>query len=170
IKVVAPNGSAPGFGRALLRVVGYGFSLLPAGWGFLRIAVDPMRQALHDRIADTLVIPEKVIKPIPAGLPGYRQPIQAADSVQPIPRTATGWAALAAAQEYDRGQLMTVPQLPETRLYQGALPIIPRPDAEAVTIPPSALSGLDTHSERVEPKKQQNVDKARALFKFGLEE
>ena len=71
IKVVAPDGGPPGFSRAMVRVLGYLFSFFLAGWGFLMIAFDPRRQALHDRLAETLVVPENLQRPVPAGLPGY---------------------------------------------------------------------------------------------------
>ncbi len=72
IKIVDRNGRKPQFGRALLRMTGYFPSLLLGGiGGFLLIAFDPKRQGLHDKIAETYVIPERAPTPLPAGLPGY---------------------------------------------------------------------------------------------------
>ncbi len=180
IRVVRPDGSVPGFGRATLRVLGYGFSLLIAGWGFLRVAVDPRRQALHDRIAETLVIPEKLDMPVPAGLPGYRR----ATPTSPISPTArreeasedtspaTGMAAVASVQEYDRAQLSTAPQLSDASLYGGVLPTSTsqiQPEADLImATTPSPFPGMDTHSVQVGQEKRPRVEKARALFKSGL--
>ncbi len=44
------------FWTALKRLVGYGASLLLAGFGFLSILITDRRQALHDRIAGTVVL------------------------------------------------------------------------------------------------------------------
>ena len=56
IKVVRRDGHPLGVGTALLRLVGYLFSALLLFAGFLMIAFDPQRRALHDRLADTLVV------------------------------------------------------------------------------------------------------------------
>ena len=56
IKVVRRDGHPLGVGTALLRLVGYLFSTLLLFAGFLMIAFDPQRRALHDRLADTLVV------------------------------------------------------------------------------------------------------------------
>lgn len=54
--VVGPDGYAGiGFGRAVLRWIGYWISALPLGLGFLMIAFTADRRGLHDRIAGTLV-------------------------------------------------------------------------------------------------------------------
>ena len=47
--------------------------LVLVGWdgGFLLVAFDARRQALHDKIAETYVVPETPPSPVPAGLPGY---------------------------------------------------------------------------------------------------
>jgi len=56
LTVVTDSGETPiGYGRALLRLVGYGASSLLLGLGFLLIAFSPDRRALHDRIAGTRV-------------------------------------------------------------------------------------------------------------------
>jgi uncharacterized RDD family membrane protein YckC len=56
LTVVTDSGESPiGYGRALVRLVGYGASSLLLGFGFLLIAFSPDRRALHDRIAGTRV-------------------------------------------------------------------------------------------------------------------
>ncbi len=56
LTVVTESGETPiGYGRALLRLVGYAASSLPLGLGFLLIAFSPDRRGLHDRIAGTRV-------------------------------------------------------------------------------------------------------------------
>jgi uncharacterized RDD family membrane protein YckC len=56
LTVVTDSGETPiGYGRALLRFVGYAASFLLLGLGFLLIAFSPDRRALHDRIAGTRV-------------------------------------------------------------------------------------------------------------------
>jgi uncharacterized RDD family membrane protein YckC len=56
LTVVTDSGETPiGYGRALLRLVGYAASSFLLGLGFLLIAFSPDRRALHDRIAGTRV-------------------------------------------------------------------------------------------------------------------
>ena len=56
LTVVTESGETPiGYGRALLRLVGYAASSLLLGLGFLLIAFSPDRRGLHDRIAGTRV-------------------------------------------------------------------------------------------------------------------
>jgi uncharacterized RDD family membrane protein YckC len=57
LKVIAANGyeSIDG-GTAVLRYVGYIVSMLPCYLGFLWVAVDPQKQAWHDKIAKTRVV------------------------------------------------------------------------------------------------------------------
>jgi uncharacterized RDD family membrane protein YckC len=45
-------------GQAALRCFGYLISLIPLGFGFIYAAWDPRKQALHDKIARTVVIVE----------------------------------------------------------------------------------------------------------------
>lgn len=52
----ARTGEPPGYGRALLRYIGYFLSALPLGLGFLWIVFDRQRQGLHDKIAGTRVV------------------------------------------------------------------------------------------------------------------
>ena len=57
IKVVRTDGTAIGFWRAGLRgTVGYWLSGLIFGIGYIWAAFDIRRQALHDKIFDTLVV------------------------------------------------------------------------------------------------------------------
>ncbi|MFL5733774.1 MAG: RDD family protein, partial [Chloroflexia bacterium] len=72
LRVVKADGGTPGFGRAMLRMLGYFFSLSIAGWGFMMILLDPRRQGLHDKIAETFVVPDRPRAAVPMGLPGYR--------------------------------------------------------------------------------------------------
>jgi uncharacterized RDD family membrane protein YckC len=56
LTVVTESGGSPiGYGRALLRLLGYAASSLLLGLGFLLIAFSPDRRGLHDRIAGTRV-------------------------------------------------------------------------------------------------------------------
>jgi uncharacterized RDD family membrane protein YckC len=72
IRVVGANGQRLGFVRALVRMLGYFFSLSIGGLGgFLMIAFDPRRQGLHDKLADTYVVPYSPRAIAPRGLPGY---------------------------------------------------------------------------------------------------
>ncbi len=54
--VNARTGEPPGYGRALIRYIGYFISALPLGLGFLWIVFDRRRQGLHDKIAGTRVV------------------------------------------------------------------------------------------------------------------
>ncbi|HET6892315.1 MAG TPA: RDD family protein [Pyrinomonadaceae bacterium] len=57
LRVQRPNGEEPGVGRALLRhFVGYPLSFLTLGFGFLLAALTTRGRALHDFIADTVVV------------------------------------------------------------------------------------------------------------------
>jgi uncharacterized RDD family membrane protein YckC len=172
IRVVTLDGSVPGFGQALLRGIGYGFSLFLFGWGFLMAALDPRRQALHDKIAETLVIPEKVGKEVPAWLPGYGQadmPSKPAAGNVNLSQPAVGMAAVAGVQEYDVAQLSTVPQLPDLTRHEDLQPILTsRQEAELGATPSSSFPGMDTHSVRTAEGNRPNVEKARALFRSGL--
>lgn len=58
LKVVRVDGSAPGFGTALLRqTIGYFISNLFFGLGFLWVAFDSQHRGWHDYMAGTYVIP-----------------------------------------------------------------------------------------------------------------
>ncbi|HEX2912817.1 MAG TPA: RDD family protein [Chloroflexia bacterium] len=57
MKVVQSDGSAPGFGRALLRqTVGYWISGAVFGLGYLWVAFDEHKQGWHDKLAGTYVV------------------------------------------------------------------------------------------------------------------
>lgn len=56
LKVVRINGEPVGYGRALLRYIGYYISFLLVGLGFVMIALDRNKRGLHDLIAGTCVI------------------------------------------------------------------------------------------------------------------
>jgi uncharacterized RDD family membrane protein YckC len=56
IRVVADDGERVATGQAILRVIGYVASALPAGLGFVPGLFGPVRRALHDRLANTRVI------------------------------------------------------------------------------------------------------------------
>jgi uncharacterized RDD family membrane protein YckC len=58
IKVIVADGGSLGWGRALLRTIGYGISALPLGLGYLWALWDAKGQAWHDKIAGTCVVPE----------------------------------------------------------------------------------------------------------------
>jgi uncharacterized RDD family membrane protein YckC len=47
------------------RALGYGFSSLEGGFGFIQYFLHPNRQTLHDRIAETIVISERKMKADP---------------------------------------------------------------------------------------------------------
>lgn len=55
-RVVARDGSGLGWGRALLRYVGYIVSSILLSLGFLWIVFDARRQGLHDKLAGSYVI------------------------------------------------------------------------------------------------------------------
>lgn len=57
IKVVSCDGSPLNWGKGLLRTVGYVLSTIPFGFGFLWALWDPDKQAGHDKIAGTYVVP-----------------------------------------------------------------------------------------------------------------
>ncbi|MDQ3172783.1 MAG: RDD family protein [Acidobacteriota bacterium] len=59
LRVQRTNGAEPGVGRAFLRhFVGYPLSFLTLGFGFLLAALSTRGRALHDLIADTIVVRE----------------------------------------------------------------------------------------------------------------
>jgi uncharacterized RDD family membrane protein YckC len=128
IKVVNAEGGRPGVGKALLRMVGYFFSLALAGWGFFMVALDPRRQGLHDKIAETYVVPERQERPVPAGLPGYA-PSPATAPAAPSARPAVGMATIAGPRPYEVVEMRPPaaegqPQ-PPTRSEPGTSPASP---------------------------------------------
>ena len=56
VKVVRWDGEEIGYGRAVLRWIGYFLALLPLGLGFLWVLFDSRRRGLHDILAGTCVI------------------------------------------------------------------------------------------------------------------
>jgi uncharacterized RDD family membrane protein YckC len=56
LKVVRPDGSGIGYGRAVARYFAAMLSGLILGIGYLLVAFDPEKRALHDMICDTRVI------------------------------------------------------------------------------------------------------------------
>jgi uncharacterized RDD family membrane protein YckC len=154
IKVVTATGEIPSFSRALLRVVGFFFAALPLGWGVAILALDPRRQGLHDRIAETFVVPEEDIPGMPPGLPGYRAPASGSetDSVTasradanpvPVPPRMETESPVAA-------------RLSEGRTHQGD---------EMLTGP---FIGFENDITASRPDERPNVELARVLFKTGL--
>ena len=55
-RVVDPLGQPLGFGRASVRTLGIGLSILPLGAGFVGLWSDIGRRAWHDRLASTKVV------------------------------------------------------------------------------------------------------------------
>ncbi len=55
-RVVDPLGQPLGFGRAFVRTLGMGLSILPLGAGFVGLWSDIGRRAWHDRLASTRVV------------------------------------------------------------------------------------------------------------------
>lgn len=56
VRIVSWNGGRVTLVRAILRLIGYGLSILTFGYGFLRVMFDERRRGLHDQIAGTSVI------------------------------------------------------------------------------------------------------------------
>ena len=129
IRVVGADGNPPSWGRSLLRFVGYIFSLLLGGWGMVMIALDLRQQGLHDKIAETFVVPEKANAPAPAGLAGYsgfRSPLAAQTPVEETRQPqagqlpALGMANLAGDTSYSPIQIsMSETSRNENRLPNG---------------------------------------------------
>jgi uncharacterized RDD family membrane protein YckC len=56
LRVMTHDGRRPGFGRALVRVIGLGLAIIPLFAGFLPVLVDDRRRALQDFLAGTVVV------------------------------------------------------------------------------------------------------------------
>ena len=56
VTIVKADGAPIGFGRAILRYVGYWVSTIILCIGYLMIAWDSKKQGLHDKIAGTYVV------------------------------------------------------------------------------------------------------------------
>ena len=126
MRVVRADGSVPGFGRALVRMLGYFFSAAIAFLGFALIALDLRRQGLHDKLAETYVVPDAPTVPPPAGLPGYKvvagllsQSGAAPRQPQPggvaVPSPALGLAAVSPTQSYEVVNVTTAPEAAQGR-------------------------------------------------------
>jgi uncharacterized RDD family membrane protein YckC len=56
VRVVGRDGARVGYGRALVRWLGYALGIVTLGLGFLIAVLDGHRRALHDWIAGTRVV------------------------------------------------------------------------------------------------------------------
>ncbi len=136
VKVVRADGRAPGLGRALLRMLGYFFSLATATLGFIMLALDPRRQGLHDKIAQTYVVPEKRPERVPSGLPGYTRTWNAAPTggqtgmsdQGAVPTLGMAAAAVAGLPPY--GMIHIAPGPPTI-----SQPVAVQPSSPAGTVP-----------------------------------
>ena len=61
LRVVSLRHTRLGFWHCVERALGYGASALEAGFGFFQVLWKPDRRATHDRIADTIVVDERVV-------------------------------------------------------------------------------------------------------------
>lgn len=61
--VDAGSGKAPSNGQCIGRYFAYFVSALPVGLGFIWILFDPRSQGWHDKLAGTVVVAPKVVKP-----------------------------------------------------------------------------------------------------------
>jgi len=58
IRVVSLTHSRMTLWQSLERALGYGASILEAGFGFIQFFINPNRRTVHDRIAETIVVIE----------------------------------------------------------------------------------------------------------------
>lgn len=58
IRVVSITHSQMTFWQSIERALGYGASILEAGFGFIQFFINPNRRTVHDRIAETIVVDE----------------------------------------------------------------------------------------------------------------
>jgi uncharacterized RDD family membrane protein YckC len=198
LRIVRSDASPLRFGTALLRMFGYFISAIFFGWGFLMIALTSKRQGLHDRLADTYVVPDKPPKAVPAGLPGYHVGPDAS-------ATPPNGYALPVAAGTRRPQLNGPEQLangagdanggPEIHDVESAnAPVVldhnghPKPhtptgngsqggNGETYVTPklPSGPLGpvtdvLRAQSDRERPERASDAERARRFFKAGLAE
>ena len=189
IKVVTAGGKIPGIGQATLRMFGYIFSAAVGGWGFIMIALDPRRQGLHDRIAETFVVPEKAPSFVPAGLPGYRTLVdnltiprtaQATGSIEPS--TAVGMAAVSSPHSHSVMELGVKPDDvvsheydPEQRLSQQGTRVLTEQEARFVEDPSTnvlrgPVTDMNIESSYHPTDFLSRSERAKALFKQGLME
>jgi len=59
IRVVSLTHERLGLWQSVERALGYGASALEAGFGFLQVFLNTNRRAVHDRIAETIVVTER---------------------------------------------------------------------------------------------------------------
>jgi uncharacterized RDD family membrane protein YckC len=62
VRVVSLTHERVSLWQAMERALGYGASALEAGFGFLQFFINRNRQCVHDRIAETIVVDERVGK------------------------------------------------------------------------------------------------------------
>jgi uncharacterized RDD family membrane protein YckC len=62
VRVVSLTQDRVSLWQAMERALGYGASTLEAGFGFLQFFINRNRQCVHDRIAETIVVDERVGK------------------------------------------------------------------------------------------------------------
>jgi uncharacterized RDD family membrane protein YckC len=55
IRIVSADGTPPGAGRSIVRLVGLGLAIIPFFAGFLPVLVDDRRRGIHDMLAGTVV-------------------------------------------------------------------------------------------------------------------
>jgi uncharacterized RDD family membrane protein YckC len=137
-KVVTANGVKPSLGRAALRAIGYIMSLLTLGIGLLVALSDERKQAMHDRMAGTFVVPvQPPPGPRPAGLPGYppaesgaaAPPAQIPAPAPSVPAPAAG--PVASAYALAPAAPATTPGYPVSTV----LPAVPQAEP-AIVAPP----------------------------------
>lgn len=76
IAVVQRDGAPAGYGRALLRWIGYGVSALPLGLGFVPAFFTAERRGLQDWMSGTRVVRREVAAARTAPLEGLNEPTQ----------------------------------------------------------------------------------------------
>jgi uncharacterized RDD family membrane protein YckC len=59
IRVVSITHTQMTFWQSIERALGYGASILEAGFGFIQFFINPNRRTVHDRIAETIVVDER---------------------------------------------------------------------------------------------------------------
>ena len=59
IRVVSITHPKMTFWQSIERALGYGASILEAGFGFIQFFINPNRRTVHDRIAETIVVDER---------------------------------------------------------------------------------------------------------------
>jgi uncharacterized RDD family membrane protein YckC len=73
--------------QAVERALGYGASALEFGFGFLQYFIHPNRRTVHDRIAETIVVDERVPAVARASLPRRAPPLAAKKPQAALGRT-----------------------------------------------------------------------------------